>query len=329
MKLASLNKGRDGQLIVVSRDLKIYTDASHIAQTMQIALDNWAETEPKLQTLYKELNDGQAESKPFDVRAVASPLPRAYQWLDGSAYVKHVELVRKARNAELPDSFWTDPLMYQGGSDAFLAPTEDIPFVDDSWGLDYEAEVTIITDDVPFGTKAQDAAKHIKLIMLVNDVSLRGLIPGELAKGFGFMQSKPSSAFSPVAITPDELEDSWKDGKVNLPLYSYINNEEFGRPNAGVDMVFNFPQLVEHSAKSRELCAGTIIGSGTIANLAENVAEGTDVGSSCLAERRMLETMAGKPVTPWMKPGDKIRIEMLDKTGNNIFGSIEQEVKQV
>lgn len=329
MKLASLKNGRDGKLIVISRDLTTYTEANHIAPTMQAALDNWADVAPQLEALYNRLNAGEAESYPFNVAEVSSPLPRAYQWLDGSAYVKHVELVRKARNAELPESFWEDPLMYQGGSDAFLAPTEAIPFVDPAWGLDYEAEVTIITDDVPFGTKANDAMKHIKLIMLVNDVSLRGLIPGELAKGFGFMQSKPSSAFSPVAITPDELGDKWQDGKVHLPLYSYINGEEYGRPNAGVDMTFNFPQLLEHAAKSRRLCAGTIIGSGTVANLAENVADGTEVGSSCLAERRMLETMANKEVTPWMQPGDTIRIEMLDDDGNNIFGSIKQEVKQL
>jgi fumarylacetoacetate (FAA) hydrolase len=328
MKLASLNQGRDGKLIIVGRDLTTYTDASHIAPTMQKALEDWKTVAPKLEALYQELNNGTVESKPFSTDAVASPLPRAYQWLDGSAYVKHVELVRKARNAELPESFWTDPLMYQGGSDSFLAPTEDIPFVDESWGLDYEAEVTVVTDDVPLGTKAKDAADHIKLIMLVNDVSLRGLTKGELAKGFGFMQSKPPSAFSPVAITPDELGDSWKGGKVHLPLFSYINDEEFGRPNAGVDMTFNFHQLLEHAAKSRPLCAGTIIGSGTVANLKEDVS-GTNVGSSCLAERRMLETMAGKTVTPWMKPNDTIRIEMLDEAGNNIFGSIQQKVAQV
>jgi fumarylacetoacetate (FAA) hydrolase len=329
MKLASLNKGRDGQLIVVSKDLATYAKASHIALTMQNAIENWEDVLPKLQSLYKGLNNGNVESHPFNVADVASPLPRAYQWLDGSAYVKHVELVRKARGAELPESFWQDPLMYQGGSDTFLAPTGDIPFVDNTWGLDYEAEVTVVTDDVPLGTKAENMAEHIKLIMLVNDVSLRGLTKDELAKGFGFMQSKPSSAFSPVAVTPDELSDSWNDGKVNLPLYSYINGEEYGRPNAGIDMVFNFYQLIEHAAKSRNLGAGTIVGSGTIANLSDDVSKGTNVGSSCLAERRMLETIIGKPVTPWMQPEDSIRIEMLDDKGSNIFGSIEQTVKQI
>lgn len=328
MKLASLKEGgRDGQLIVVSRDLQTYTNAHHIAATMQAALDEWETTAPQLQKLYDDLNNGATQGEPFDARYCAAPLPRAYQWLDGSAYVKHVELVRKARNAELPESFWHDPLMYQGGSDDFLGATDAITFVDPAWGLDYEAEIAVITNDVPLGTSASQAEEHIKLLMLVNDVSLRGLTKDELAKGFGFVQSKPASAFSPVAITPDELGDAWADGKLNLPLVSSINGEEFGRPNAGTDMTFSFHQLVAHAAKTRNLGAGSIIGSGTVANLKENVAEGSDVGSSCLAERRMLDVMAGKEPTPWLKPGDVVKISMKAADGSPLFGTIEQKVE--
>lgn len=323
MKLASLKSGRDGELKVVSRDLKRMTSAGHIAPSLQAALDNWKECAPKLEILTKNLNNEVVTGDPFDEAAMASPLPRAYQWADGSAYVNHVELVRKARGAEMPESFWTDPLMYQGGSDAFLGPREDILMADEAWGIDFEAEVVIITDDVPMGIKEKDAAKHIKLLLLVNDVSLRNLIPGELAKGFGFFQSKPSSAFSPVAVTPDELGEAWKDGKVHLPLHAVLNGKKVGSPNAGVDMTFNFPKLIEHAAKTRPLSAGTLIGSGTVSNVDRSA------GSCCLAEVRMLEILAeGKPKTSFMKFGDQIRIEMFDKAGKSIFGAIDQKVKK-
>lgn len=323
MKLASLKDGRDGQLKVVSKDLKRMTSAGHIAPTMQAALDNWDECAPKLEILYKNLCNEVVTGDPFDPAACASPLPRAYQWADGSAYVNHVELVRKARGAEMPESFWTDPLMYQGGSDTFLGPREDILMEDEAWGIDFEAEVTVITDDVPMGIKPEDAGKHIKLFMLVNDVSLRNLIPGELAKGFGFFQSKPSSAFSPVAVTADELGDSWADGKVHLPLHATLNETKIGSPDAGVDMTFNFPKLISHAAKSRPLGAGCLIGSGTVSNVDRSA------GSCCLAEVRMLEIIAdGKPSTPFMQFGDRIRIEMVDKDGGNIFGTIDQKVKK-
>ncbi|MCF1440084.1 MAG: fumarylacetoacetate hydrolase family protein, partial [Shewanella sp.] len=254
-------------------------------------------------------------------RQCLSPLPRAFQWADGSAYVNHVELVRKARGADMPASFWTDPLVYQGGSDSFIAPRADIPLASEQWGIDFESEIAVITDDVPMGVSAADAASHIRLLMLVNDVSLRNLIPGELAKGFGFFQSKPSSSFSPVAVTPDELGDKWQDTKVHLPLVTHLNDELFGQPNAGVDMTFNFAELVSHVAKTRPLGTGAIIGSGTISNYDRSA------GSSCLAEKRMLEVIAdGKPSTPFMGFGDKVRIEMFDDEGNNIFGTIDQQV---
>jgi fumarylacetoacetate (FAA) hydrolase len=250
-------------------------------------------------------------------------LPRAYQWADGSAYVTHVELVRKARGAEMPPSFWTDPLMYQGGSDSFIGPCDPILAADEAWGIDFEGEVAIITDDVPMGSTPDAAAKHIKLLMLVNDVSLRNLIPAELAKNFGFFQSKPASAFSPVAVTPDELDGAWRDGKAHLPLTVTYNGKPFGHPNAGVDMTFSFPQLIAHAAKTRALVAGSIVGSGTVSNKSGNV------GSACLAEKRTLETIeSGKPVTPFMKFGDTIRIEMLDRDGKSIFGAIDQQVKK-
>lgn len=331
MKLATLKDGRDGRLVVVSRDLARCTSAATVAPTLQAALDNWATARPDLESIAAELESGGGDS--FDESSCASPLPRAYQWADGSAYVNHVELVRKARGAKMPDSFWTEPLMYQGGSDSFLGPRDNIQVAELAWGMDFEAEVTIVTDDVPMGVTSADAADHIQLIMLVNDVSLRGLIPGELAKGFGFFQSKPSSAFSPVAITPDELGDSWKDAKVHLPLLSFLNEQAFGKPEAGVDMTFDFGQLVAHAAKSRPLCAGTIIGSGTVSNKLDGgpgkpIAEG-GAGYSCIAEIRTIETIDdGKPTTAFMQYGDRIRIEMRDKNDASIFGAIDQVVEK-
>ncbi|NAW67414.1 fumarylacetoacetate hydrolase family protein [Photobacterium halotolerans] len=322
MKLASLNQGRDGQLIIVSRDLTQAVHAHDIAPTLQFALDNWDQVEADLQHLYRNLNDGIANDVfPFNPAHCASPLPRAFQWADGSAYVNHVELVRKARGAEMPESFWTDPLMYQGMSDGFLGPRQDIEMADESWGIDFEGEIAVITNDVPMGTRTEEVHGHIKLLMLVNDVSLRNLIPAELSKGFGFFQSKPASAFSPVAVTPDELGDSWHDYKVHQRLSVHLNNELFGEPNAGVDMTFNFAELVQHVAKSRHLCAGTIIGSGTVSNVDRSS------GSCCLAERRMLEIIdQGQAVTPFMKFGDTVKIEMFDDNGDSIFGAIEQTV---
>ncbi|WP_028110525.1 fumarylacetoacetate hydrolase family protein [Ferrimonas futtsuensis] len=325
MKLATLNNGsRDGELMLVSRDLTRAVSAVEIAPTLQAALDNWSVARPLLQARYQMLNDGAlGDAIPFEQQACHSPLPRAFHWADGSAYVNHVELVRKARGAEMPESFWTDPLIYQGGSDTFLAPYEPIRMPTTDWGVDFESEIAVITDDVPMGISPQGAMDHIKLLMLVNDVSLRNLIPGELAKGFGFYQSKPSSAFSPVAVTPDELGEHWTDGKVNLPLVTHLNGECFGRPDAGVDMTFNFPTLVAHAAKSRPLGSGTIIGSGTVSNYDRSA------GSSCLAEKRMLEIIdQGKPVTPFMQFGDIVRIEMLDSQHNSIFGAIEQRLEE-
>lgn len=323
MKLASYNNGRrDGQLMLVSRDLTKTVAVPAIAHTMQQLLDSWDLLRPQLQELYDALNEGMLDNvQAFDEAKCLSPLPRAYQWADGSAYVNHVELVRKARGAEMPETFWTDPLFYQGGSDSFIAPKADIPLASEDWGIDFESEIAVITDDVPMGVSTDNAAKHIKLLMLVNDVSLRNLIPGELAKGFGFFQSKPSSSFSPVAVTPDELGVRWEDSKVHLPLITYLNGELFGRPNAGVDMTFNFSQLVSHVAKTRPLGAGAIIGSGTISNYDRSA------GSSCLAEKRMLEVIAeGKATTPFMRFGDTVRIEMLDDNDVTIFGSIDQKV---
>lgn len=329
MKLASLKSGRDGRLVVVSNDLTHCASAANVAATLQAALDDWANARPALEAIAKELEAGGGDS--FDQAACASPLPRAYQWADGSAYVNHVELVRKARGAEMPASFWTDPLMYQGGSDSFLGPREDIPMADEAWGIDFEAEVTVVTDDVPMGVSAADAVNHIQLIMLVNDVSLRNLIPGELGKGFGFFQSKPSSAFSPIAITPDELGASWSGGKVHLPLLSTLNNKAIGKPEAGVDMTFDFGQLIAHAAKSRPLAAGCIIGSGTVSNkLDDGPGKHIDdggVGYSCIAEIRTIETINdGKPSTAFMQFGDRIQIEMNDANGASIFGTIDQVV---
>ena len=326
MKLATQGNGsRDGELLVVSRDLSQAQSVIHIAPTLQYALDHWQQCQPQLELVYQKLNlkksDVTDTTLCFSQCPVLSPLPRAYQWLDGSAYVNHVELVRKARGAQMPDSFWHDPLMYQGGSDDFLAPTQDIPLTDPSWGLDFESEIAIITDDVPMGCPPGDAAKHIKLFMLVNDVSLRNLIPEELAKGFGFMQSKPSSSFSPVAITPDELGEQWDSKKIHLPLVTHLNNQLFGAPDAGVDMTFDFPTLVAHAAKSRNLTAGTIIGSGTVSNYDRSK------GSSCLSEKRMLEKIATDEITtPFLKVGDRVKIEMLDTKGTSLFGAIEQTV---
>lgn len=333
MKLATYKNGsRDGKLVVVSRDLSSCVTVTSIAPTLQFALDYWSETSPKLEAVYSALNEGKAaEAFEFEQTLCMSPLPRSYQWADGSAYVNHVELVRKARGAELPESFWTDPLMYQGGSDSFIGPRDDIPLGSESWGIDFEAEIAVITDDMPMGSSPEQASDHIKLLMLVNDVSLRGLIPGELAKGFGFFQSKPSSAFSPVAITPDELEETWKDGKVHLPLLSTLNGELFGKPDAEVDMTFDFPTIVSHAAKSRPLGAGTIVGSGTVSNKLDggpgkHVSDGGK-GYSCIAEIRMIETInSGAPQTSFMKFGDRISIEMQDKDGLSIFGRIDQEV---
>ena len=323
MKLATLKDGsRDGQLLVVARDLKTACIADSIAPTLQRALDDWNFIEPQLEELYNRLNSGRANNSfEFEAKNCMAPLPRAYQWADGSSYVNHVELVRKARNAEMPESFWHDPLMYQGGSDDFIGPCDDIVMTSEEWGIDFESEIAVITGDVPMGVKVQHAAQHIRLLMLVNDVSLRNLIPAELAKGFGFFQSKPASSFSPVAVTPDELGDAWKDGKVNLALRSSLNNMLVGQPNAGVDMVFSFPQLITHLCKSRNARAGTIIGSGTVSN------KDAGKGYSCIAEKRALEMIAvGEPVTPYMKFGDSIKIEMLDKNGKSIFGAIDQSV---
>ena len=335
MKLASIKKGRDGQLVLVNSALTKMTPVNDIAPTMQAALDNWATIEKQLNARYLELENGQIQGQEFIQTRCASPLPRAFQWADGSAYVNHVELVRKARNAPMPSSFWTEPLMYQGGSDSFLGPYEPITMPqNDGFGIDFEAEVAVITSDVPMGVSAQDALDYILFVMIVNDVSLRGLIPGELAKGFGFFQSKPSSAFSPVCVTPDELGEAWKDGKVHLPLLSTFNDELFGKPNAGVDMTFNFGQLIAHAAKTRPLCAGTIIGSGTVSNKLDDgpgksVKAGGD-GYSCIAEIRMIETiLQGNPNTEFMTFGDKISIEMLDHNGQSIFGKIEQTINRV
>lgn len=325
MKLASLKEGgRDGTLIVVNRDVTRAVKVADIANTMQNALDDWAEISQQLQAVYEQLqNDDIDKGFELDPKQLAAPLPRSYHWADGSAYVTHVELVRKARGAELPESFWTEPLMYMGASDAFIGPCDDILVEDESWGIDFESEVVVYTDDVPAGVCADGAREHIKLLALVNDVSLRNLIPAELAKQFGFYQSKPWTAFTPVAVTPDELGEAWDGAKLHLPLHSTLNGNKIGSPNAGVDMVFDFPQLIAHAAKSRDLMAGTVIGSGTISNV------GSKDGSSCLAEIRCLETIAdGKPSTPFMAFGDRIEIEMFAKDGNSIFGKIDQIAKQ-
>ena len=332
MKLASLKQGRDGRLVVVSKDLTRATDAFFVVPTLQAALDDWSRLAPQLEALAEQLDHGSVPSFRFHEHHCASPLPRAYQWADGSAYVNHVELVRRARGAQMPESFWTDPLMYQGGSDSFLGPRDPIPAADEAHGIDFEAEVAVIVDDVPMGASREEAAAAIRLFVLVNDVSLRNLIPAELAKGFGFFQSKPSSALSPVAVTPDELGDAWSEGKLHLPLLSTLNGKPFGCPDAAVDMTFDFATLIAHAARTRPVGAGAIIGSGTVSNKDRDggpgkpIAEG-GVGYSCIAEQRTVETIvSGEARTPFMRFGDTIRIEMKDKAGKSIFGAIEQEV---
>ena len=323
MKLATLRDGsRDGQLVVVSRDLALAHYASDIAGRMQRVLDDWQFVAPQLNDLYQTLNEGRARHAfAFDPRQCAAPLPRAYQWADGSAYVNHVELVRKARGAEMPASFWTDPLMYQGASDDLIGAREDIVCASEEFGIDFEAEVAVITDDVPMGAGPEETGGHIKLFLLANDVSLRNLIPAELAKGFGFFQSKPATAFSPVAVTQDELGNAWRDGKVHRPMVVHWNGAKVGEPDAGVDMTFNFPQLIAHITRTRQVRAGSIIGSGTVSNIDRSR------GYCCIAEKRTLETIAdGKPSTPFMKYGDTVRIEMFDENGRSIFGAIEQSV---
>ncbi|TDK29965.1 fumarylacetoacetate hydrolase family protein [Luteimonas terrae] len=325
MKLGSLKEGgRDGTLIVVSRDLATAVRATGIAATLQQALDDWSNTAPRLNALYESLNAGDADGVfDLDVARLAAPLPRAYEFVDGSAYLPHVARVRRARGAEVPESFYTDPLMYQATSAGFLGPRDTVKVTSEDHGIDLEAEIVVITDDVPMAVSPAQAAGHIQLVGLVNDVSLRNLIPGELAKGFGFLQSKPRSALSPVFVTPDELGDAWRDNKLHLPLLTHINGEWFGAPEAGVDMQFDFSQLVAHAAKTRPLSAGTIVGSGTIAN------EDTSKGASCFAEKRTVEALEhGKPQTPFMSFGDTVRIEMLDAEGRSLFGAIEQVIER-
>jgi fumarylacetoacetate (FAA) hydrolase len=323
MKLATLkNNTRDGQLVVVSRDLKTAVAVSDIAPTLQNALENWDRVRPALQEIYEKINAGAINNTiAFDPHQAESPLPRAYQWADASSYVNHVELVRKSRGVEMPESFWTDPLMYQGGSDTFLGPRDDIPVANLDWGVDFEGEIAVITRDVPMGATPAQTEKMICLLMLVNDVSLRNIAVTEMAKGFGFFQSKPSSAFSPVAVTPDELGAAWDGKKIHLPITIHFNEKLFGQPNAGIDMVFDFPTLITHAARTRRLSAGTIIGSGTVSN------KDRSAGSACIVEKRTLEIIAdGKPSTPYMQFDDRVRIEMFDKNGTSIFGAIDQKV---
>jgi fumarylacetoacetate (FAA) hydrolase len=325
VKLATLKDGtRDGRLVVVSRDLARAVPAGPVAATLQDALDDWSRVAPQLEQLYARLEHGEAAGAiAFDPAQAMAPLPRAHHWVDGSAYVNHVELVRRARNAQMPPSFWTDPLVYQGGSDDLLGPMDDVFVVSEDYGIDLEAEVAVVTDDVPMSTDEDGARAHIKLLMLVNDWSLRNLIPAELAKGFGFYQSKPATAFSPCAVTPDELGDAWSDNKVHLPLVSHINGQLFGEPDAGVDMTFDFSQLIAHLTRTRRLGAGTIVGSGTVSNYDRSK------GSCCLAEKRALETVQhGKPLTTFLMFGDRVRIEMFGGDGASIFGAIDQKVVQ-
>lgn len=324
MKLASLKSGRDGTLIIVDKKLENATRVPEIAGSLLLALENWPETELKLKAEFEILTAGKAKGVfKANIRELAAAMPRAPQFVDGSAYLAHVERVRKARGAEMPPSFLSDPLMYQAVSDGFLAPSEPIQVASEDYGIDFESEVGVVLDDVPMGVAPEAAAKHIKLILLINDVSLRNLIPAELGKGFGFLQSKPRSTLSPIAVTPDELGDAWKDGKVQLPLVTHLNGKLFGEPNAGMDMQFSFPQLIAHAAKTRPLAAGTIVGSGTVANRDESK------GSSCLAEQRVLEIIkTGKAVTPFMKFGDQVKIEMFDGNGASIFGAIDQVVEK-
>jgi fumarylacetoacetate (FAA) hydrolase len=334
MKLASLKHGRDGRLVVVSNDLTKATDAFPVAPTLQAALDDWERHGPRLADLAESLAHGSVPAFRFHERDCSAPLPRAYQWADGSAYVNHVELVRRARGAEMPASFWTDPLMYQGGSDSFLGPRDPILMADEAHGIDFEGEIAVVLGDVPMGADRITALDAVRLIVLVNDVSLRNLIPGELAKGFGFFQSKPSSALSPVAVTPDALGPAWREGKLHLPLLSSVNGTAFGRPNAGVDMTFDFGTLIAHAAKTRPLSAGTIIGSGTVSNKdadggpGKPIAEG-GLGYACIAEQRTVETIRfGAPRTPFLAFGDIVRIEALDEKHHSVFGAIEQKVER-
>ncbi|HEB89559.1 MAG TPA: FAA hydrolase family protein [Deltaproteobacteria bacterium] len=322
MKLATRRMGRDGELMVVDPGLSIARSVPEVAMTLQAVLDDWEKLAPALREVDQRLRNGLARgTRPLEFDALAAPLPRAYQWLDGSAYVNHVELVRKARGAEMPERFWTDPLMYQGGSDVMLGARDDLAAVPEDWGLDFEAEVAVILGDVPRGAGPEQCSEAIRLITLVNDVSLRGLIPDELGKGFGFLHSKPPTAFAPVAVTPDELGDAWRDGKVHLPLRVHRNGEFFGAPDAGVDMTFDFPTLIAHAAATRPLSAGTILGSGTVSN------RDRSTGGCCIAEKRMLEILdEGEVKTPFLRVGETIRIEMLDADGNSIFGAIEQQV---
>jgi fumarylacetoacetate (FAA) hydrolase len=322
MKLGTLKQGgRDGTLIVVNRALTRAVRATSVVPTLQKAIEDWPIVSPQLGKLSDQLHEGKAPGAfDLDTAALAAPLPRAYQWADGSAYVVHVELVRKARGVEMPPSFWTDPLMYQGGSDSFIGPNDEIELQDEAWGIDFEGEIGVIVDDVPMGTPAAAARRHIKLVTILNDVSLRNVIVTELAKGFGFFHGKPATAFAPVAVTPDELGDAWDGAKLDLPLISTLNGKEFGHPNAATDLTFDFGQLIAHAARTRHLEAGTVIGSGTVAN------RDPSVGCSCIAERRVRETIdTGKPSTPFMKFGDRIRIEMLDRAGRSIFGAIDQK----
>jgi len=334
MKLASLKHGRDGRLVVVSRGLSRFASAQAIAPTLQAALDDWTSTEPRLTEIADSLEADRIAHGPFDPGAAASPLPRAFQWADGSAYVNHVALVRKARGVEVPASFWTDPLIYQGGSDVLLGPRDPVTLADEAWGIDIEAEVVVILGDVPMDPTRAEAESAIRLVMLVNDVTLRNVTPTELAKGFGFFHSKPSSAFTPVAVTPDELGKAWDGTKVNLPLLSFVNDQPLGRPVCAVDMTFDFPTLIMHAAKTRALCAGTILGAGTVSNRDPDggpglpIAEG-GLGYSCIAEQRTVETIRfGAPKTPYLKFGDRARIEMCDTDGHSIFGAIDQEVRR-
>lgn len=340
MRLASLRDAapgmparRDGTLVLVDRAMRSMVEASDIAPTLQAALDNWEAHAPALRDRAADLDAGALpDARPFDPRRCLAPLPRAYQWADASAYVNHVALVRRARGADLPESFWEDPLIYQGGSDGFLGPTDAIALAHPDFGLDFEAEIAIVTDDVPMGVDPEAAAGHIKLLMLVNDISLRGLIPSELAKGFGFFQSKPSSAFAPLAITPNELGTAWDGRKVHLPLSSYLNGTLFGRPEAGEDMTFDFPRLIAHAARTRSLGAGTLIGAGTVSNRDADGGPGRPVadggrGYSCIAEQRMVETIRDDaPTTPFLRVGDHVRIEMVDSDGRSLFGAIDQHI---
>lgn len=335
MKLASLKSGRDGHLVVVSNDLAWYADAAHIAPTLQVALDDWDRISPRLQALATDLEHAVIPRERFHEHDAAAPLPRAYQWADGSAYVNHVELVRKARGATLPDSFWHDPLMYQGGSDEFLGARDDIPLPDEAWGCDLEAEIVVVTGDVPRGVSPEEALSYIRLVGLVNDVSLRNLIPAELEKGFGFVQSKPASALSPVFVTPDGLGDFWQNGKLHRTLMVDLNDAPFGRAVASDDCTFDFGVLIAHLAKTRNLGAGSIIGSGTVSNRDADGGPGKRVvdgglGYSCLAELRMVEKIqTGEMSTPFLKAGDVVRIEVRDDSGHSIFGAIEQAVRKV